>query len=180
MASASEAFALLRNMARGAESAALPLPARDVAAEVWRGLGFNVGANRLVSALGEIDEVLAEPVLTPIPGTRAWVTGLANVRGRLVPVVDLCRYLGLEPSTPRSEWRVLVVEDGELLCGLMVEQSFGMMQFELPDHDPDPGEPTGTRLDAYLRGSFRSSGRQWRVMDIRALVREPEFFEVAA
>lgn len=180
MGTATEAYAVLRNMARGAETAALPLPARDVAAEVWRGLGFNVGANRLVSALGEIVEVLGEPAMTPIPGTRPWVMGLSNVRGRLMPVVNLCRYLGLESTNPRSDWRVLVVEDGELLCGLMVEQSFGMMQFGLPDHDPGPGEPTGTRLDAYLRGSFRASGRQWRVMDIRALVREPEFFEVAA
>jgi chemotaxis signal transduction protein len=75
---------------------------------------------------------------------------------------------------------VLVVEDGDLFCGLVVEQSFGMLQFELEDHEPGVGEEPASGLTPWLRGLFRQSGRVWRVMDVRALVREPAFFEVAA
>lgn len=175
-----EAFRFLRELARGATNSALPLPSQQEAAEIWRGLAFTIGANRLISALGEVVEVIAVPTLTTVPGAAPWVSGVANLRGRLLPVVELCGYLGLERTTPAGDWRVLVIEDGDLFCGLMVEQSFGMLQFEVDDYDGSAGEPLGNRLDTFLRGSFRQGPRSWRVVDMRALVRDPAFFEVAA
>ncbi|MCC5871710.1 MAG: purine-binding chemotaxis protein CheW [Gammaproteobacteria bacterium] len=171
-------MALLRNVARSAAAFALPLPAREATVAPWRGLGFNVGGNRLVSELGQVLEVLAPPRVTPIPGVEPWVLGVANVRGRLLPVIDLCAYLGLANTTTRSEWRTLVVEDGDLYCGLLVEQSFGMLQFEPQDAELGDDGKVEPGLARFLRGSFRQSARQWRVMDVRALVREPTFFEV--
>lgn len=173
-------LAPLLALARGASAHALPLPARQATVEPWRGLGFNVGGNRLVSALGQVLEVLAPPRLTPIPGVKPWIMGVANVRGRLLPVVDLCSYLGLDNTAGRAQWRVLVVEDGELYCGLMVEQSFGMLQFEPQEAVMDSDDDVEAGLAPYLRGSYRQSARQWRVMDVRALVREPGFFDVGA
>jgi twitching motility protein PilI len=175
-----EAFAMLVAVARGATESALPLPAQEQPAEQWRGLAFNVGSTRLLSEIGEVQEVIELPELTRVPGTAPWLLGIANVRGRLVPVVDLCGYLGFEKSTREEEWRVLVVEDGELLCGLLVEQAFGMMQFERDDADADEDVAAGNALDPWLRSAFRQSGRHWRVLDIRTLVNEPVFFEVAA
>lgn len=173
-------MALLRELARAAAVYALPLPARQATVEPWRGLGFNVGGNRLVSELGQVLEVLAPPRLTPIPGVAAWVLGVANVRGRLLPVIDLCAYLGLASTTARSEWRTLVVEDGDLYCGLQVEQSFGMLQFEPQEAEAGVDDTVEPGLARFTRGSYRQSARQWRVMDVRALVREPQFFEVGA
>lgn len=171
-------MALLREVARSAVTFALPLPARQAVAEPWRGLGFNVGGNRLVSQLGQVLEVLATPRITLIPGVEAWVLGVANVRGRLLPVIDLCAYLGMARTTQRAEWRVIVVEDGDLYCGLLVEQSFGMLQFEPQEAELGDEGTLEPGLARFVRGSYRQSARQWRVMDVRALVREPTFFEV--
>ena len=55
---------------------------------LWRGIGFRVGSRRLVSGIDEINELLAVPPLTHVPGTQPWLLGVANVRGNLVPVVD--------------------------------------------------------------------------------------------
>lgn len=176
----SEGMALLREVARSAATFALPLPARQATVAPWRGLGFNVGGNRLVSELGQVLEVLATPRVTPIPGVQSWVLGVANVRGRLLPVIDLCAYLGVANTTQRSEWRILVVEDGDLYCGLLVEQSFGMLQFEPQEAEVGDDDAVEPGLARFVRGSYRQSARQWRVMDVRALVREPTFFEVGA
>lgn len=173
-------MALLREVAASAAAFALPLPASQAAADPWRGLGFNVGGNRLVSEIGQVLEVLATPPLTPVPGVKPWMLGIANVRGRLLPVVDLCGYLGLANTTHHSEWRILVVEDGDLYCGLLVEQSFGMLQFEPQEAEAGEDSAVEPGLVRFLRGSYRQSARQWRVMDVRALAREPTFFEVAA
>ncbi len=175
-----EGMALLRELARSAAAFALPLPARQATVEPWRGLGFNVGGYRLVSELGQVLEVLAPPRVTVIPGVEPWVMGVANVRGRLLPVIDLCAYLGLEKTTQRPEWRALVVEDGDLYCGLLVEQSFGMLQFEPQEAEVGDDNTVDPGLARFIRSSFRQSAREWRVMDVRALVREPEFFDVGA
>ncbi|MEE4361215.1 MAG: chemotaxis protein CheW [Pseudomonadales bacterium] len=179
MSAAVDAFAQLRALERGALTHALPLPAQEQVSEQWRGLGFSLGGTRLVAAVGEVVEVLGLQGVTRVPRTRAWVMGVANVRGRLLPIVDLAEYLDVEHTGPRNQRRVLVVEDGELFCGLLVEQSFGMMQFELQEYDESRREPAPGRLDGFLKGAFRLSGRPWRVMDLRSLVREPAFFEVA-
>ncbi|NMW25692.1 chemotaxis protein CheW, partial [Rhodanobacter denitrificans] len=60
---------------------------------LWRGIGFRVGSRLLVSGIDEINELLAVPVLTPVPGTQPWLLGVANVRGNLVPVIDFGRFL---------------------------------------------------------------------------------------
>lgn len=180
MADASAAFADLVTLARGATQSALPLPAQELPEETWRGLAFNVGSTRLLSGVGDVDEVIEVPGLTRVPGTNDWLLGIANVRGRIVPVVDVCEFLGFEKSAPEEEWRVLVIDDGDVLCGLLVEQALGMMQFEASDADPEESVAVGNALDPYLRAAYRQSGRHWRVMDLRMLVHEPAFFDVAA
>lgn len=178
MADAAQAFSTLVSLARGATAAALPLPAQEQKAEVWRGLAFNVGSTRLLSSIGEVEEVIEVPALTRVPGTAEWLLGISNVRGRILPVVDLCAYFGFEKGVSEEEWRVLVVERGELLVGLLVEQAFGMMQFESSDADPEQEIALGNALDPYLRAGYRQSGRHWRVMDLGTLVQEPAFFQV--
>src|SRR5437899_9179424 len=76
---------------------------------LWRGIGFRVGARHLASSLGEVNEILAFPPLAPVPGTRAWLLGVANVRGNLVPMVDLRQYLTSARSAVLETSRVLVV-----------------------------------------------------------------------
>ncbi|MCH2097308.1 MAG: chemotaxis protein CheW, partial [Pseudomonadales bacterium] len=82
--------------------------------------------------------------------------------------------------TPEQEWRVLIVDEGDVLCGLLVEQALGMMQFEASIADSEASAAVGNALDPYLRAAFRQGGRYWRVMDLRMLVHEPAFFDVAA
>src|SRR3546814_21184612 len=61
-----------------------------------------------------------------LPGVKSWVKGVANVRGRLLPVMDLCGYFGLELSALRKQRRVLVVDHQEVFAGLTVDEAFGM------------------------------------------------------
>jgi hypothetical protein len=60
--------------------------------------------------MGEVGEVLHEPRCTLLPGS-PWVKGVANLRGRLLPIMDLCGF-SAELSPLRKQRRVLVVEHG--------------------------------------------------------------------
>src|ERR1700759_2848721 len=65
------------------------LPEQIEAPGLWRGIGFRVGVRYFVSVIAEVNEILTPPLLTQVPGTRRWLLGVANVRGNLVPAIDL-------------------------------------------------------------------------------------------
>ena len=77
--------------------------ARDVAAgaregaagQEWIGVAFRMGGETFLVARDEAREVMGVPApITRVPGARSWIRGLANVRGQLLPVIDLKQYFG--------------------------------------------------------------------------------------
>ena len=79
---------------------------------LWRGIGYRAGSHLFVSGIEEISELLAVPMLTPVPGTKPWLLGVANVRGNLMPVIDLARFLFSERTQHSERTRLLVVRQG--------------------------------------------------------------------
>ncbi len=157
---------------------AAQLPLKQDAHPEWQGMGFQVGGLRLVCAMGEIAEVLKLPRVTPLPGVKAWVLGIANIRGRLIPVVDLHEYLGMSPTLPMAQWRVLVVDDGNLAAGLLVEQSLGMQHFLKDSFEAVTPEVLGA-LQPYVQGAFRHGGRVFYEAHLKYILKDARFLDVA-
>lgn len=176
---AGDPIAQLRELERRAQSAAAGVPQAQAGGEVWRGVGFRVGDRRLVTAMGDISEVLHCPHLARVPGAKDWLMGIANLRGALLPVVNLHGFLRGEPSAPSRESRVLVVKEGNLLSGLLVDEVFGVRHFLDEHRDKQPGavEPW---LAPYVTGVLRVDDDAWAVFDMHALLAAPEFMQVAA
>lgn len=173
-----QVFDILREMHSDTFRNAAPMPMKTEDRVEWQGLGFQVGGVRLVSPLGEISEIMQVPRYTTLPGVKPWLLGIANVRGRLIPIIDMHQYLGMAPALPRKEWRVLVVEEGDLVCGLVVEQSLGMQHFL--EEGFEDALPAGLdSLRGSLRGAYRHGGRMFYVVSLSSLVRDEKFFEVA-
>ena len=61
----------------------------------WRGVVFEVGGQQLIAPMGEVSEVLSMPEFTSVPMAQPWLLGIANVRGRLLPLTDLAKFLQL-------------------------------------------------------------------------------------
>lgn len=153
------------------------LPAQQDVAQSWSGIGFRLGTRLLVAPMGEIGEVLHEPRYTQLPGVKSWVKGVANVRGRLLPIIDLCGFLGGELSPQRKQRRVLVVEHDKVFAGLVVDEAFGMQHFVVEsfvEHLP----PLEATIQPFIRGVFQRE-QPWLVFSPHALAREPNFLDVA-
>ncbi len=81
----------------------------------------------------ETREVLGYPsVVTRVPGAKAWIRGLANVRGQLLPVVDLRTFLGSGATNTGRKTRVLVAHHREMPAGLLVDEVLGFRRFARP------------------------------------------------
>ena len=95
-------FELLAEIAERSVDTAKGLPAQRDIKPHWSGVGFKLKGVNVVAPMGEVAELLKSPATTLLPGVQSWVRGVSNVRGRLLPVVDLEGFFGGRLSGSRS------------------------------------------------------------------------------
>src|SRR5204863_5940973 len=95
----------------------------------WRGVGFRLGQRRLVSSFEEIMEILPLPPVTPVPGAQPWMLGVANIRGSLLPVVDLKQFLEGERTVIHEGQRVLIVRQAGGDVAVTIDELYGQRSF---------------------------------------------------
>lgn len=135
-------------------------------------LGVEIGGVRYLLDLLEAGEIVPVPALAVVPLTQAWYLGLANVRGNLVGVVDLARYLGqggtvpAAPGAPTPNVQRLVTFAPALgfPCALLVARVFGLR------HAADMSPVDGRLVDA--------EGNEWTPLALAALARDERFLQV--
>ena len=157
-----------------------PLPAGAVEqGSVWRGIAFELGGKRLVSGMEQVREVLTDPIISPVPGAKAWVRGLASVRGRLVTIVDLADFLGVPRGSRLRGQRALFVELGDLQVAFLVDQVFGAKQLPEESRTEGTGDLPGV-LRPYISSSFSTHDEDWSLFDLSRVLADPEFLNAAA
>jgi len=172
-------FELLRQLERLAR-VALTGQGRDAASErEWVGVAFRMSSEGFLVAREETREVLGFPaVITRVPGAKAWIRGLANVRGTLLPVVDLRAFLGGGVTSISRGARVLVANHREVPAGLLVDEVQGFRRFADGEFSTTP-PPTIVRCERYLAGAFRRGTESWPVFSLRSLLESAEFLQAA-
>lgn len=173
-----DAFQTLLEIAEQGRKNAQGLPQQQQAEDVWGGIGFGFGGRNFVATLGEIEETMIVPSFTHIPRVRDWVLGLANVRGQLVPLLDLGRFLGRRSSLDSPRARMLLVETDELMTGLVVDMVAGMQR--LPEkHFTRQVHQVPETIFPFLRGTYSRDGEDWIVLSLRSWLQDDSFREVA-
>lgn len=179
MTAAMNSFALLQDIENRSRTKALGLPQQVEVRRTWSGVGFRLGDVNLISKLEEVDEILVSPEMTRIPSALSWVKGIANVRGMLLPIMDLRDFIDGEGIKTGRKTRVMLIKKGELVSGLMVDEVFGMRHFfeeERTENVPD----VSANLKKYLQGAFRKGNTHWGVFNMDSLATDPGFLDVAA
>ena len=172
------AFELLLQIDQRCRLLAADLPLQPARQDNWSGIGFRLGERWYVAPMGEVSEVLHEPRVTQMPGVRSWVKGVANLRGRLLPVMDLCALFGHELSPLRKQRRVLVIEHDDVFAGLMVDEVFGLQHFAQDSLEPLLMDDLDGPVSAFIQGRFQGE-QHWQVFSPFALVRSSGFRDVA-
>jgi twitching motility protein PilI len=173
-------FDLLREMDRRARVAAQGQPESVATGSEWVGIAFRLGGEAFLLAREETREVLAHPaVVTRVPGARSWIRGLSNVRGQLLPVVDLRAFLGAGPSAVTRTSRVLIANHREIPAGLVVDEVMGFRRFFESEFSADL-PPTLLRCERYLAGAFKRGAEVWPVFSVKTLLESQQFMQAAA
>lgn len=164
----------LRGIEQRCQENAAGLPQREEAKKFWEGMLFEVAGVHVVTALSEVKEILnIPPVVTPIPGTMNWMRGVSNIRGNLMPVVDLQMFLGGDRLREHSRTRVLVIEQAGIYAGLMVEDVLGIRYFP-EELRSESGSMTGL-LGRFIDGAFVQEGKSWPIFSMPMLAGSEQF-----
>ena len=155
------------------------VPEQIEAPGLWRGIGFRIGSRYLVSSINEVNEILTFPSLTLVPGTRNWLLGVANVRGNLVPLIDLRQYLEGERTLVSEASRVLLVRQAGGSVGLLIDEVLGQRNFS----EEQRADAVGEEDDRYARfvpEKYLLGEVHWGLFSMAALVRTPDFAQASA
>ncbi len=171
-------FELLQEMEQRSIVARSDEGAGSMPAE-WVGVGFRIGDEQFVAERDQVREVLMLPdTMTRVPGASRWLLGIANLRGHLLPLVDLKLMLGSGRTSLRRATRVISVNHREVPAGLVVDEVLGFRRFM--DHEfSNEAQETSVRCDRFLAGTYQRSEESWPVFNLFDLVESNTFLQAA-
>jgi twitching motility protein PilI len=170
-------FAVLLAIAERSQAKALGLPPKENAQTHWNGLGFSLLGQQFVAPMGEIGELMQVPTATRLPGVKHFVNGIANVRGRLMAILDLAIYFGTPSPKPLPQRRIFAVESGEVYLGFIVDESLGMQHF--PEETFLEDVAVADMFKPYVKGGYQVGGNHWPVLSLSALASIEDFSQLA-
>jgi len=121
---------LLRQLAEKSVEVAEQRAVKKDLSNAWSGIGFSLCGQTVVAPMGEVVEIITLPRYTLVPAVKSWMLGVANIRGRLLPIVDIENFFGGRLGTAKSNYRVLIIETQNTYVGLLVSKVFGLKHFD--------------------------------------------------
>lgn len=144
-------------------------------------VGFRIGNETYGVRIASVREIVRVPEITAVPNAPEMIEGVINLRGRIIPVMDLRkRFSNLSDSSDKKN-RILVVELDNKLLGLIVSSASEVLKIP-PSEIEAPGTLFTEGDSSYVTGVGKLKGRLIILVDIAKLLRRPEYkkFEEAA
>lgn len=145
---------------------------------LWRGVGYRIGDQHLASMFGEVVEIITVPAIAPVPGGQPWLLGVSNVRGTLLPVVDLKQYLQGERTVLHESQRALVLRQTGGNVAVLIDELLGQRHFTDEHRCELAAEATG-RYGEFVKQAYRWGDTVFGVLSVALLTRAPDFRQAA-
>lgn len=149
--------------------------ATDRSAEKY--LSFHVGAEEFAIAVLSVREIMGVQDITAVPQTPAYVKGIINLRGKVVPVVDLRLKFGMPPVDYTQRTCIIVVEvageSSRMLMGVVVDSVSEVLNVSQSDVENTPDFGDGVTIP-YLLGIAKIKGKVKILLDIDKVLNTSE------
>ena len=132
---------------------------------------FKVGGAEYAMAAADILQMGSFAGATPVPGTAAHVAGIVQVRGKVVPVVDLRVRFGLEPIEPTFDSRLVVGHDGARPVALLVDSAREILKLAPEQIEPPPAA-VAAEAQGFVKAVARVGARLILLIDFHRVIGE--------
>jgi len=132
-------------------------------------LEFRLAAERYAVESRYVEAVHRLKDLTPLPGTPAFILGVVNLHGRIVPVIDLKKFFGLPEQGLTDLHRIILIEGNDMELGLLADMALNVRDISRDSLQASLPTLTGIRAD-YLMGV---DAERLIVLDLHRILTDP-------
>ncbi|MFD1795602.1 purine-binding chemotaxis protein CheW [Paracoccus aurantiacus] len=132
-------------------------------------LSFRVGTQEYCVEIMLVREIRGWTRATPLPHSPPHVKGVINLRGIVLPVIDLSARLGMDPIEGVDRNVIVVVSVGEITAGLLVDAVSDILTVSEKDMQPAPEIAAG-RSGRYIRALIVTDEKLIRVLDLKTIL----------
>jgi purine-binding chemotaxis protein CheW len=136
-------------------------------------VGFRIGNETFGVRIGSVREIVRVPEITSVPSAPETVEGVINLRGKIIPVMDLRKRFGHVDIQPDKKNRILVVELDNKLIGLIVNAASEVLKIPPSDIEA-PGSVFAEGESSYVTGVGKLRGRLIILLDVSKLLHQQE------
>jgi purine-binding chemotaxis protein CheW len=137
-------------------------------------VGFRIGNETFGVRIASVREIVRVPEITSVPSAPANVEGVINLRGKIIPVMDLRKRFGQSDIQSDKKNRILVVELENKLIGLIVNAATEVLKIP-PSEIEAPGSVFAEGESNYVTGVGKLKGRLIILLDVSKLLHQQEF-----
>jgi len=137
-------------------------------------VGFRIGNEMYGVRIGSVREIVRVPEITAVPSAPDLIEGVINLRGKIIPVMDLRKRFGQTEIQQDKKNRILVVELENRLVGLIVNAASEVLKIP-PSEIEAPGSVFADGESGYVTGVGKLKGRLIILLDISRLLQRSEF-----
>ncbi len=142
---------------------------RSMVSREGKYLTFSLGGEEYGIGILKIKEIIGMMPITPVPRMPAYVKGVINLRGKVIPVVNLRLKFGMEEVGYTDRTCIIVVEtrgqSGSVLIGIIVDSVSEVLNIKAGEIEEAPGFGSGLETD-YILGMAKMNGGVKILLDI--------------
>jgi len=136
-------------------------------------VGFRIGNETFGVRIASVREIVRVPEITSVPSAPETVEGVINLRGKIIPVMDLRKRFGHVDIQPDKKNRILVVELDNKLVGLIVNAASEVLKIP-PSEIEAPGSVFAEGESSYVTGVGKLKGRLIILLDVSKLLHQQD------
>ncbi len=151
----------------------------DNSAQARQLVSFRLGDEEYAVDILRVQEIIRPTRITPVPNSPEFVEGVLNLRGKVIPVINLRLRLGLPDSASSKQSRIVVTDLPPNTLGFMVDAVSEVIRVPLDRIDPPPAGAMG-QVDSYVQGVAKLDGRLLMILELARLVTGEDVISLVA
>ncbi|MDP2218371.1 MAG: chemotaxis protein CheW [Methanolobus sp.] len=116
--------------------------------------------------ISRVKEIIRIPGITKIPQVPGYVEGIINLRGRIIPIINLATKFNLAHEEMSDHSRIMVVEIGNMVAGMVVDSVTEVLRISSENIEPAPEIITSKITERYIQGVGKIDERLLILLDI--------------
>lgn len=138
-------------------------------------VGFVIGGDRFALDILMVQEIMKTTTITNLPNSPDFIEGVINLRGNIIPVIDLSKRLGLPDAEERSpKTRIIITSINSQVTGFLVDSVSKVLKVQESEIEPPPEIVSVGLENQYIHGVCEIEGNLVTILDFSRVLEPGE------